>query len=32
MKINKDDIDFKTINRAIDVLNDVDCVSVLKVN
>lgn len=29
MKINKDDIDFKTINRAIDVLNDVDCVSVL---
>ncbi|WP_273392827.1 hypothetical protein [Actinobacillus porcinus] len=29
MKINKDDIDFKTINKAIDVLNDVDCVSVL---
>lgn len=29
MKINKDDIDFKTINRAIDVLNDVDCISVL---
>lgn len=29
MKINKDDIDLKTINRAIDVLNDVDCVSVL---
>ena len=29
MKINKNDIDFKTINKAIDVLNDVDCVSVL---
>lgn len=29
MKINKDDIDFKTIDKAVDVLNDVDCVSVL---
>lgn len=29
MKINKDDIDFERINKAIDVLNDVDCVSVL---
>lgn len=29
MKIDKNDIDFKTINKAIDVLNDVDCVSVL---
>lgn len=24
MKINKDDIDFKTIDKAIDVLNDVE--------
>lgn len=31
MKINKNDIDFKTINKAIDVLNDVDCVSVFNV-
>lgn len=29
MKINKDDIDFERIDKAIDVLNDVDCVSVL---
>lgn len=29
MKIDKNDIDFKTINKAIDVLNDVDCVFVL---
>lgn len=29
MKINKDDIDFERINKAIDVLNDVNCVSVL---
>lgn len=29
MKINKNDIDFERINKAIDVLDDVDCVSVL---
>lgn len=29
MKINKDDIDFKTINKTIDVLDGVDCVTTL---
>lgn len=29
MKINKDDINYKAINKAIDDLNDIDCVSVL---
>lgn len=29
MKINKNDIDFKTINKVVDELDGIDCVTVL---